>query len=173
MTPRGRTCSIALLAVTLSCRAPDASPDASSIDAPARTTYAEDAEADLLVTNYFATANWTFGGGPPGNISGFNAILDSPHAAESIERLVASSNPAARLWGACGLHFTAPERYLPELEKLRALEGVLWVQDGCVITQLSFPEIVDMIRKRSLPMELRREFRPDLVHEADLRTGSN
>ena len=161
----------ALLAGTLSCRAPEVAPAPSTTksdlqymidfmelfrEAPTSLRTPADAEARLLSTNIFTTANMSLGGDwPPNHVRAFNMILDSPSAAESIERLVASPKAAARCYGVCGIYFVAPERYLPELETLRSLDGNVLITDGCVHWGATYSQIVDLILARSMPESLR------------------
>jgi hypothetical protein len=173
MTTRRWSIPTALLASALSCRAPDVAPVPSatisrvSID-PATATASdsdddlgprlrsiEEAEAFLLAANCFQTANISMGGWPPPSVRAFNTILDSPHAEESIERLLASPKPAARLYGACGLYYVARERHLSELEKLAALEGDLLLVNGCVIEELSISDVVERLRTTKIIEHLR------------------
>jgi hypothetical protein len=162
---------VAVLASTLSCRAPEVAPAPSPTKSdlqylidlmelcreeptPLRTP--ADAEARLLSTNVFTTANMSLGGDwPPSKVRAFNMILDSPSAADSIERLVSSPKAAARCYGVCGLYFVAPERYLPELEKLRSLDGNVLLTDGCVHWGPTYSQIVDLILARSMPESFR------------------
>lgn len=166
-----RLYSVALLAGVLSCRAPEVAPAQATTESehedwtnffpvlhadptPARTP--AESEARLLSTNFFRTANISLGGDwPPHHVRAFNTILDSPGATDSIERLVSSPNAVARFYGACGLYFVARERFLPELEKLRALEGDVLIQDGCVIYEVTCSQLVDLILARSMPEQHR------------------
>jgi len=171
MTSRRRLLPLAMLAGVLSCRAPEVAPAPSTTksDVEVLTEFMEkfrsdpnpprtlaDAEARLLSTNFFATDNPSFGGDwPPYDVRAFNMILDSPGAAETIERLVSSPNAAARCYGVCGLYFVARERYLPELEKLRVLDGRVLLTDGCVHYEESLSQIPDLFLARSMPESLR------------------
>jgi len=169
---------VALLASALSCRAPDVAPIPSattsrvSID-PATSTPSdidddlgprlrsvEEAEAFLLAANCFTTASASMGEWPSPSVRALNTILDSPRAAESIERLLASPRPAPRLYGACGLYYVARDRYLPELEKLAALDGDLLFVDGCVVEELSISQVVNQLRTRKITEQVRLWNRP-------------
>jgi hypothetical protein len=162
-----------VLAITLSCRAPEmahtppaSAPSASSgpeaatssdidDDLGTRLRSVEGAEARLLATSFFTTANISLGDWPSPNVRAFNTILDSPRAAESIERLLASPGIVARLYGTCGLYFVAREKYSHELEKLSTLDGNLWFVDGCVIEELSISQVVERLRTSKITEHLR------------------
>jgi len=172
------------LASALSCRAPEAAQptpantSAASSDPAAATSSdidddlgtrmrsVEEAEAFLLAANCFTTANASMGEWPSPSVRAFNTILDSPRAAESIERLLASPRPAPRLYGACGLYYVARDRYLPELEKLAALGGDLLFVDGCVIEELSISQVVNRLRTRKITEQVRLWNRPS-EHSSD------
>jgi hypothetical protein len=115
----------------------------------------EEAEAFLFAANCFTTANMSMGDWPSPSVRAFNTILDSPRAAESIERLLASPRPAPRLYGACGLYYVARDRYLPELERLGALDGHLYFVDGCVIEEMSVSKIAARLRTSRVTEHLR------------------
>ena len=173
MTSSRRLLTVALLACALSCRAPEEAhvPPATASGAssvPAATTSSdidykletrmrsvEEAEAFLLAANCFTTANMSMGDWPSPSVRAFNTILDSPRAAESIERLLASTRPAPRLYGACGLYYVARDRYLPELERLGALDGHLYFVDGCVIEEMSVSKIAARLRTSRVTEHLR------------------
>jgi hypothetical protein len=168
-----RLLPIAVLASALSCRAPGvvhvpaATASCASTDSAAATSSEidddlgtrlrslEEAESLLLAAKCFSTANISMGDWPSPDVRAFNTILDSPRAAESIERLLASPGPAPRLYGACGLYYVAPDRYLPELERLGALDGDLYFVDGCVIEEMSMSRVAERIRRSNITENLR------------------
>jgi len=165
--------SFALLAGTLSCRAPEvehvppAQASCASSDPAAATSSdidddfgtrlrsVKEAEALLLAATCLSTANMSLGDWPAPNVRAFNTILDSPRAAESIERLLASPRLVPRLYGACGLYYVARDRYLPELERLGALDGDVFLVNGCVIEGMSMSQVVERLRTSKITENLR------------------
>jgi hypothetical protein len=173
MTTRRWWIPTALLTSTLSCRAPEvaqvtpATASCASSDPAAATSSdidfdlgtqlrsVEEAEARLLAATCLSTANMSLGDWPAPNVRAFNSILDSPRAAESIKRLLASPSLVPRLYGACGLYYVARDRYLPELERLGALDGNVFLVNGCVIEELSLSQVVERLRTSKITESLR------------------
>jgi hypothetical protein len=162
----------------LSCRAPEGStaphesassatkestaPAAADVDEDpgTRMRSVEEAEAFLLAARCFSTASLSLGEWPSPSVRAFNTILDSPHAADSIGRLLASPRIVPRLYGVCGLWHVARETYLPELESLSSLEGDVILVNGCVIEELSIAQVVNLLRSTRIAEQLRLSEHP-------------
>ena len=103
----------------------------------------------LKRTAMFTSTGVYFAGEPPPQIAAFNVLLDQKDSLPRFESIAQTGHTAGRLFALCAFQILAPDRASRLIAELKAEEGEVFTQFGCISGTEAVRDVAANIWKES------------------------